>query len=264
MSPWWGDYEFSVHQTLRWQIGPKTLWITRGDREWRVITAEGRDSLDSRLSIAEEGGEPAGDGVDARRFALRSESCAIRLEPALPDLSLIVKPAVPFFVTTMEEVTLYVSTPLWLRVLVGESSTELVDVALTQPSETWFGPDTMGGELCYASRSSARLHRESLPVRPHRCISVLRICNSAKSMLKLEKLKVPVQHLGLYSSEDGNLWTESLIFERESDTADAQVRIADKPERTMNVSSVAAPRLRASMRFSLEAFGGLFGKRGET
>ena len=36
MDNWWGDYEVAANQTLRWQLGPKTLWVTRGDNEWRV------------------------------------------------------------------------------------------------------------------------------------------------------------------------------------------------------------------------------------
>ena len=260
MSPWWGDYEVGVKQTLRWQIGPKTLWITRGDKEWRVTTTEGQDPLDNRLSIAEEAEEPVGDDVDARRFALRGESCTIRLVPALPDRPLIVKAARPFFVPTMEEVTLFVSAPLWLRVYAGEGSTELVDVALTQPSDTWFGPNTMSGELCYASRSSARLNVENLPLRPHRSISALHIRNSAKSILKLEKLKVPVQHLGLFASEEGHLWTDALKFEREDDTEDAKVFLDNRPTQIVKEIRIAPPRIRMSKGFLLDAFGGLIGK----
>ena len=53
MDNWWGDHEVATNQTLRWQLGPKTLWITRGDSEWRVAGAGGQDRLDERLAIAE-------------------------------------------------------------------------------------------------------------------------------------------------------------------------------------------------------------------
>ena len=260
MSPWWGNYEFSVHQTLRWQIGPTTLWITRGGKEWRVSTTEKHPPLDNRLSIAEAAEEPFGDDVDSRRFALGGESCTIRLVPALPDRPLIVKAASPFFVPTLGEVILFVSSPLWLRVSAEGSGNELVDVALAQPSDTWFGPNTMTGELCYASRSSARLHLENLAVRPHRSISALRICNRAKSILKLEKLKVPVQHLGLLASKEGHLWTDALRFEREDDTEEAVVRLVDRPKQIVDAVQVAAPRIRMSAGVLLDAFSGLFGK----
>lgn len=260
MSPWWGDYEIDIEQTLRWQIGPKTLWITRGDKEWRITTAEGRDHLDNRLTIAEAAEVPAGENLEVMRFAAPGESCAIRLVPALPDRPLIVKAEEPFFVPQMKEITLYVSAPLWLRVFEGESSVGLVDVPLTQPSDTWFGPDTLSGELCYASRSSARLHLENLPERPHRSVSALHIRNSAKSVLALEKLKVPVQHLGLFTSEEGHLWTEALKFEREEDTEGARVRIEKRPKQIVNEIPVAKPRIKKSSGFLIDAFGGLIGK----
>lgn len=260
MEPWWGDYEFEVQQTLRWQIGPKTLWITRGDKEWRITRAEGQNPLDNRLSVAEEAVEPVGEDFVTRRFALSDDNCMIRLLPMLPDRSLIIKPADPFFVPTMEELTLFVSSPLWLRIYAGGSGTELEDVALIQPSDTWFGPDTLSGELCYASRSSARLHLENIPERPHRSVSALHIRNSAKSVLAVEKLKVPVQHLGLFVSEEGHLWTEALKFEREKDTEEARVRIEKRPTKIGNEIQVATPRVRKSSGFLLDAFGGLIGK----
>lgn len=260
MSPWWGDYEIDIEQTLRWQIGPKTLWITRGDKEWRITTAEGRDHLDNRLTIAEAAERPVGEGLDVRRFSVRGEDRTIRLVPALPDRPMIVKAEEPFFIPMKDEVTLYVSAPLWLGIYAAGSDSKLVDVSLIQPSDTWFGPDTLSGELCYASRSSARLHLENLPERPHRSVSALHIRNSAKSVLAVEKLKVPVQHLGLFVSEGGHLWTEALKFEREEDTEEARIRIDKRPAKIGYEIQVATARMKKSSGFLLDAFGGLISK----
>ena len=261
MKAWWGDYEIGPEETRRWQIGPMSLWVTRGEGEWRIATTEGDDPLDSRLSVAETAEEPVGDDVDARRFAVRGDDRIVRLTPGLPDRPLIVKAATPFFIPTTQEVTLYVSSPLWLRVYTGEDGHELLDVPLDRPSDTWFGPDTMSGEMCYASQSSARMHLESLSVRPHRSISALRVQNSAASTLQFERLKVPVQHLSLFTSEEGHLWTEALQLDRRDETANANVDLVRERVRTQ--AFVAPPRIKLGKRGLSDALGRIFGKKGE-
>lgn len=259
MKPWWGEFEFDLGQTLRWQIGPKALWITRADGEWRIAGEEGRDRLDQRLTVAEAATEPFGDEIDVKRFAVRDESRVLRLVPALPDRPLIVNTAKPFFVPSREAATLYVSVPLWFRVLLAGSEVALADTATVRPSDTWFGPDTLSGELCFASRTSARLHVESLPLRPHRAVSTVRIRNNAKSTLPLEKLKVPVQNLSLFASEEGHLWTEPLTLERNEDSENAQIRLDRQPADGVRSMPVAPPRTKISKGFVLDVFGRLFG-----
>ena len=68
-----------------------------------------------------------------KRFAVRDDSRALRLVPALPDRPMIVNTAKPFFVPSKEAATLYVSVPLWFRVLLAGSEAELVDIAIARP-----------------------------------------------------------------------------------------------------------------------------------
>ena len=259
MKPWWGDFEFVPGQTLGWQIGPKALWITRADGEWIIASQDGRDILDNRLTVAEAATELAGDDAEVKRFAVRDDSRSLRLVPALPDRPLIVNTAKPFFVPSKESATLYVSVPLWFRVLLAGSDAQLVDTATVRPSDTWFGPDTLSGELCYASRTSARLRVENIPLRPHRAVSTVRIRNSAASTLPLEKLKVPVEHLSLFASEEGHLWTEPLTLEREEDSEKASIRLVSRAARGDTTTPVAPPRRKVSKGFVLGVFGRLFG-----
>ncbi len=259
MKPWWGEFEFAAGQTLCWQIGPKTLWISRADGEWIVASQDGRDRLDRRLTVADAEAGPPGDKVDVNRFAVRDSSRALRLVPALPDRPLIVNTAKPFFVPSMEAATLYVSVPLWFRVLLAGSEVKLVDTATVRPSDTWFGPDTLSGELCYASRTSARLQIKGMPLRPHRAVATVQIKNDAASTLPLEKLKVPVQNLSLFASEEGHLWTETLTLERKEDSENASIRLHSKPAHGVAAMSVAPPRSKVSKGFVLDVFGRLFG-----
>jgi len=261
MSRWWGDYEIAKNQTLRWQIGPKILWISRGDKEWKVASIEAQDPLDSRLIVAETTNEPYGDDIDVWRFAVQSESNAVRLVPALPDRPLIVKTTKPVFIPSMEETILFVSIPLWLRIDAGGGFSEFMDSAIVRPSDTWFGPNTMKGDLCYASQTSARLHIENLPLRPHRSSTSVRIKNNSNLKLHIEGLKIPVNNLSLFASEKGHLWTEALTLEQEDDTDKANVRLDKKPALTMESTLVTQPRTKISRGFYLDAFGSLVVKK---
>ena len=263
MYSWWGDYEVAANQTLRWQLGPKTLWITRGDNEWRVASAGGQDHLDDRLVIAEPAEEPAGDDIDVMRFASRSENRSVRLGPALPDLDVVVRTIQPFFVPPEEETTLYVSVPLWFRVYLDGREVELVDTPMFRPSDTWFGPDNMTGELCYALQTSARLQLEHLPRRPHRAIAAVRIRNNTPSVLLIEKLKVPVPHLSLFASDKGQLWTEALTLENAKESEGTNVKLDDKPTQIAATQRIAGPRKKMSKGFQLDAFGELFVRKGK-
>jgi hypothetical protein len=260
---WWGDYEVAANQTLRWQLGPTTLWITRRDQEWRITSAGGRDVIDNRLAIAEPAEEPAGDDINVRRVASRSGNRSIRLGPVLPDLPVVVKTTQPLFVPAMEEATLFVSVPLWLRVYLDGRDREVVDTPIARPSDTWFGPDTMTGELCYALRTSARLHIGDLPRQPHRAILAVRIRNSAPSVLLVETLKIPVPHLSLFASDKGQLWTEALTVEHVKKAEASHVKLDDKPMQLAASQRIAGPRKEMSKGFLSDAFGRFFGRRGK-
>ena len=258
---WWGDFQLENGQTRRWQIGPTTLWVTRTHNEWRVANQQGEDPLDSRLAVAEPCDEEPSELAEIKRFAVGGESSALRLVPALADRPVITKTEQPLYLPPGEEATLYIGSPLWLRVYVGSKLTELVDFPIFRPSDTWFGPDTLSGELCYASRTTARLNLDNLPLRPHRAISAARIRNNAKSKLHLEKLKLPVQNLSLFVSEQGHLWTEALTLVREDDSDAASVRLDKQTAGTVAARLVAPARVKVSAGFLLDAFGGLFGRK---
>ena len=263
LNRWWGDYEIGFDQTLRWQIGPKIIWISHGHKEWKVASTEGQDPVDSSLVVAELVVEPDEDEIDVKRFAVQNKSRKLQLMPALPDRPLIVNASTPFFIPPMQEATLFVSVPLWIRIYVDGVSTELIDSAIVRPSDTWFGADTMTGNLCYASQTSARLQLDNLPLRPHRAISAARITNNASSMLTIEKLKIPVQNLSIFSTDKGQLWTESLTIVREEETDNANISLDKDPTQYVASKIVTPPRTKISKGFLLDVFGGLFDKKKE-
>jgi hypothetical protein len=122
-------------------------------------------------------------------------------------------PEIPFHILPGQKVTLFVSTLLWIQIEVGEPRVLLQDIPIYQPSDTWFGPSTMEGEICYSGRTRAKLKFEELIFRPHRAVTVVLLRNRSEEAVFLERLNLPVHNLALYEAVDGYLWTQSVTLE---------------------------------------------------
>jgi hypothetical protein len=198
-----------------------TLTIGHGDDEWSLSTS----------SIAEDEARPAPVFKTARglpesmdeRFVHAGESNQVTLLPMLADRPVVIRPRQPVFLLSGQTITLYLSTPVWLKIMVGDPPVLLKELPLMRLSDTWFGPNTREGELCYAGRTQARHDPKELPDRPHRAITPLTIQNKAASPLPLEKISLPVPMLALYGDDAGKLWTQAVTLTREGQTDLASV-----------------------------------------
>lgn len=261
--PWWGSFHIEVGHAGKWRIGPLNLWIQRLQGEWRIAYETGEDPLDISLSREiSAAGRDLLEKSNAARYVTSGGSEEVVLAAAMADRSMVTSSEKPLGVPPGEEVTVYVSSPLWIRISVGKPPKLLCEVPVFRPSDTWFGPDTMEGELCYASRTFHRVRLGDIPVRPHRATTAVRINNRAGSMLSLERMQVPVMHLSLYRSTDGRLWTQDVLFEREGDDDFVALKIAGKGVpaaiRSGKAERLAGPRLQLSENIVVRAFSSLF------
>jgi len=189
----------------------------------------------------------------------RETSEAVWLRPLLADRALVSRPMSPLYVPAGETATIFVRSPLWLRVEVGDNLVPLLELPILRPSDTWFGPTTMEGELCYASQTYARLSLENLPIGPHHAITQITIQNQADSQLLVEHLKLPVPYLALFEAADGLLWTQGVTMTRSRDTGMANFQIeSDPPEWVRAEKRLSEPRQATSIKTAIYAFGALF------
>jgi hypothetical protein len=127
-------------------------------------------------------------------------------------------------------------------------------------SDTWFGPSTREGELCYSGKTHARHTLAEVPRRAHRAITPLHIRNEAASPLPLDKISLPVPVLSVYGAADASLWTETVTMIRGSDSDMAALRIEHGPPAYVGpVSLVSAPRREQARGGLVRAFNVLFG-----
>ena len=230
-SVWWGRFSLSEGNVGRWRVGALTLWAERRPREWRLTYVSTNDPYDSEVDIQASTAEaPPLEGVTTVRFAMSRTDDTLSLTPALPDRPVVSRPETPFYVLAGEDVRLYISSPVWATIKAGDH--QLLEVPIYRPSDTWFGPNTCEGELCYASRTNCRSDLEDIPVRPHRAIAAVRIRNRSRNPILIERVNLPVHYLSLFSTADGGLWTQAVTLEmaRGGSTAEIQIGKEAPPE----------------------------------
>jgi len=260
---WWGRYNLDTKQTALWEIGPLKLAIQRQANEWQIAYEPGMG-----MGIDPDNAgwqfQPAVPVIDmfdyanVARHATRETAEAVWLRPLLADRSLISRPLTPLYVPAGETAIIFVRSPLWLRIEAGDPPNTLQELPMLRLSDTWFGPSTMEGELCYASRTSARLNLDNLPLGPHHAVTRMTIENRADSQLLVERLNLPVPYLALFEASDGLLWTQEVTMTRSRDTAMADFRIEpNPPERAGAVKRLSEPRQTKSIKTAIYTFGAL-------
>lgn len=271
---WWGQESFDVEQAGCWHIGPTTLWAFRTRHDWRVLYESTGDPMqhDQHVEVPaaterwheREEAALTDPSLTVHRHTFRDTPETLTVEPVLADRSIVVRPEHPLSIPAGEEVLLYLSTPLWIRMRVGDVILE--DIPSHRPSDTWFGPSPREGELCYATRTAGRLTLSKLPMRAHRAVTPLTVRNEASENFPLERVHVPTPYLALYESASGvndHLWTQGLTLTRESANGNAEVSIRQgPPEGTNAMTELSRPRKEVKSRLVVNTFRaieGLFG-----
>jgi hypothetical protein len=263
---WWGSFTLAEEQAGRWRVGPSTVWIYHFRHEWRLLHEQGGEPHDDVAYVVAPD-EPAplledtGPEATVTRFSFRQTEERLTVLPALADRAVIVRPEKALYVPEGESVMLYVSTPLWLRIEVGAAARLLQEIPSYRPSDTWFGPSTMEGELCYASRTTGRFQVHLLPPRLHRAITPIQIHNHAREALLLERMRLPVQHLSLFQASNDFLWTETVTLEWERSGDHAAMRLGEgAPVEASGARLLHAPRETTKPNLIVRPFSILFHK----
>lgn len=275
-TPWWGTFSLGPNTGGEWQVGPSILWVYRSTHDWRVVhrpstSRESVDPMASRSTVAcpvpDEAMASVLDTDDealvTRRYSVRQTDETVALRPALADRPVVARPEHPLSVLPDEAVTLYISTPLWLRVELTESERRLAEVPSHRMSDTWFGANTQVGELCYATRTAGRLHLDRLPLRLHRAITPLKVRNRAAEPLALERVQLPVPHLALYATPDDALWTDAVTMIHRTEREGANVQVQEgAPADAGRADRIQEPRVQSRsglITSTFSAVGALFG-----
>lgn len=259
---WWGQFEFATGETRAWRLGPLEMWVSRTAAEYKVAARRDPDGDLSALRVGEMWDGPVPEDTETVRYGVRESSRRLEVMPAPADRAIIVKSESEFIVPPGGAVTAFISSPLWVSIQLSDPKRPMHEEASQRPSDTWFGPSTLVGELCYAIRTSVRFDLDKLPVRPYRAISVVRILNHADTPLPLARLRLPLPFLSLFASSDGRLWTESVTLDRKQDDELAEIKLGKSAAREAGQCvKVAGPREEMEKKHLIRSFTGLLGLR---
>jgi hypothetical protein len=256
---WWTPQEIPRGHTLRCGMGPLTLQVERTRDEWRVAWKHD-DETDAAGKVALELQPGPLDAEKFERYAFGHTSNRLTMRPMLADRSVVVRPRQRIFLPSCEETTLYLSSPVYLHLQVGDPPVTLRELPMVELSDTWFGPDTREGELCYSGRTQARQSLAEIPRRAQRALTAVHIRNDAPSPLPLERFSLPVPVLSVYGASDGTLWTQGVSLLRSSHSDMAAIKVDKGPPRQAGPAELISGPRRVHERGALvRAFDALFG-----
>jgi len=255
---WWGTYKISVGERHRWSLGERTWVVERQANEWLTWNIETSELNDRPMHFQSgESDRPAPEQAVSRHLEsdTRSEITAL---PALADRPMVVQPASEIRVLPNERLRLFVSTPLWFKLVTPVKENVLLDTPFLRPSDSWFGPNTTRGEICYAKHTDARLTPSD--ARGDRAVTPINVVNKSAQVLVLNRLNVPVPLLNLHATRDGRLWTESVTITRAEREESAELVLEKQlPAEAGALALVSPARQKEEHRTFIRSLSSLFG-----
>lgn len=248
------------------RIGPLDLWVKRFPGDWYV--AHQRETDRSRVKP-----QPAPlhqaqtltrvNSITWNRWVAGEQSNSIRLVPAMPDHSLVIRPRYPLNVPRGQEVLFFVNIPVWVRLLVGlPDEVQLCELPTVVLSKTWFG-DPVTGELCYSLKTKAPRRLEMVENHAYMAVCPVLVRNQAATDLDFQRICIRVEHLNVYRGET-RLWTNQVevLFHGEDQTSQIITRrrapeFDEAAEMVCEAREPAQPSLLKKSFFFLKALSGI-------
>lgn len=257
---WWGEFSFTVAQVRRWLVCNKAIYIERQALQWLTWYESLGDSELTEQSIVEEIAPPETRSETNLVRHLQEHACnTISIKPALADRSVIAKPSVTLNLLPGEKTIIYVSTPVWFNAFTQPNDLLVLDIPLIRMSDSWFGPSTIEGELCYAKYTEAKLDINKLERQSHRAITPIYIHNKNDTSMAIERINVPIPYLHLYADENNHLWTNNITLICEQDGEMAEIKL-DKhaPDVAKPTTLLTKPRIASEQHKLIRSIGNLF------
>lgn len=259
---WWGNIKIAHDQTVLFRIGPLDLSITRTPNEFLIRTKRMQQQPENLTRCSVDFDARPLEGGSAERCIFRETPDTITLMPALADRWVVSQPSDPLFITPEEEVTLFVSSIVWVRIFTRNSTVLLRDLPVIRPSDTWYPPNNpLDGQLCYSARTAARLNPGLLPRRPFRAVTPLKIKNKSSLTLPIERVAIPVPNLAIYQTANGQLVTQSvdaMSVERERGRSLVEVDLGKRPSSALGETTKLAEARGGDRNVILRAFDAFF------
>jgi hypothetical protein len=229
IAQFWEPFDLKENVLYHVDFSTLTVWLKRSGDDWYVASTKNDRETPASAIREVKGGKIPKDLAFSRWVAGNDRSSA-QFIPAMPDRSIVVRPATALKVPAGRDALFFTSIPVWIRVTAGSpEGITLCELPSAVLSNTWFGEPT-AGELCYALRTRAVRSLEEIETRAYTAVCPITIRNRASRELNFERLCVRVEHLNVYRSAD-RLWTNELEVQFQGEEQSSQVTIGrEAPE----------------------------------
>lgn len=258
LSPWWSPVTLAVGTCWQYAIGPLTLYLKRQQQEWLIASARVSENEELYRVVSHSATcMPASSAT--RRFIFKRSPDSFTLLPVLADRAVVVKTLQPVIIPPAEKLTFYISSPVFVQIRLAGEPLPLQEIPTVALSDTWVGPSTQTGDLCYATRTLARTDKAEVPLRPHRAVTPVTLSNTSKRMLTIEKISIPVPFLSVYGAANGTLWTEAITLTYDGETSLARLTF-DKnlPDIVTSADRLSSPRFPPDRHHLVRMFSEIF------
>lgn len=226
--PWWGPITIGPGASRCLRLGPMRLWLGRDAHAIRLAwsTDESTGPWPAGAWLASDEAFPP-ETAETLRLVVPGDE-RVRLMPTLADRPVVARARQSLLLPPASDAIGYVSTPLWISICSADGSV-LWERPCLPMKQTWFGPDTLSGDLGYASRTDLALSLDDrLPV-PHRALTRVRMINAGDSPLVISRVRLPVPRLPLLAGPSAAFSTPDVTVTREHDPTASKLQIQDLP-----------------------------------
>jgi hypothetical protein len=224
-SAWWDTFTITEQQSRYSNINHIILCIDHIHQGWKITQHFENNKAQSQT----------------KTFITHSPSNEIKLRPCLPDRTLLAPINPPLFLPPKGTLIAYASSPLWIRIEIGSPPQFSNEIPTQMLADTWFGQNTIAGELCYAGKSASSQLEDIAHTTTHAVIP-LSIVNYSENSLSLTELRIPLPFLSVYADTHNHLWTEQVNVFFESNVLSETMITAGPPPGINDLSLVTVAR----------------------
>ena len=258
LQPWWHKMSLATDQCWFFSIGPLQLYLRRLSNEWQCCFEQQKETEDRYLMLSNST-QCLPPDLSTQRFIFKKSPEQFSLTPVLLDRPVVIKTRQPVSIPPGEQALFYISSPVCVKLSLHQPDCVLQEIPTQRLSDTWFGPSTQQGELCYAAKTHARHSRAEVPLRPHRAVTPVTIENKSDQLLTINKLSIPVPFLAVYGLADGTLWTDPISLQHDGNHALTRFKISKQaPEGCTAADLLSQPRLQVEKHGLIRAFTDIF------
>ena len=253
---WWQTVALEPEQCWQYTVGPLTLYLQRQPDAW-LFAWETEPGNHARSDSGAASALP--EHLQPRRVVFRQSPLGVCLRPLLLERSVVMTTQQPVVIAPGEQAVFHISTPVCIRIVLQQPVRVLQELQTQRLSDTWFGPSTEFGELCYADRTQASHSTTVLAPAPHQAVTSLTIDNRSTRMLTLGRLCIPVPFLAVYGLPDGSLWTDPVVLEHDGSQALTRFQVDKRLPAGVGIEHrLGEPRREPERHGLIRAFAGMF------